>query len=409
MLINLPAGSGKSLIGLEVAIQADCKRVLIVCPAFLKLNWRYELKKWYPQKWLHTVVINNSHTADGLKNSERVFAIVGYPFFQKAGNAVFLASQKWDLIICDESHMLRKWGAIRCKEILFYLLKNRERILFLSATPLVSSAADLHPTYSVLQPGKWGKFGQFCNRYCDTVRDHFAPQGFRYVGIHPINGAELKARSKEFVFSAKKSEILSQLPSKRIVDVPLDLGKKFKKFQSIKELLHSIIDGSIEDDEIKTERERIGKEKIKSVLDLLETFPADEPVIIFAWHRSVVEALACEIVKTEKVAFLMGGMPESQRMAAVIDFTEGKINKLVVSIAAGGLGLNLQRASIAVFAELPYSHAEFEQASDRVHRLGSEKPVTIYKLIAVDSIDENINETMEGKRVSAEVAGVATA
>lgn len=408
MLINLPAGSGKTRVALEVAVQSDCKRVLVVCPAFLRLNWLYELKKWFPGVVLPDRILSK---ADAILASKRetTFSIVGYSFFQKKGNAEYLAKQLWDLVICDESHYLRKWESRRCKDVVLKIAKLAPRLLFLSATPLVSSAADLHPTFAVMEPGKWGKFYQFRERYCDRVRDIWTPGGWRYFGINPKHSSELKWKARKFVFTARKSEILKQLPEKRIIDVPLSVGK-FKDFgDSVLTMLDKIIDGEGENDEIKTERERIGRAKVKSVLELIETFPKNVPVVIFAWHRSVVNTLFEKLYESNyKVKIIIGGMSEAERMSRIIQFTKGGFSKLVVSIAAGGLGLNLQRASIAVFAELPYSYAEFEQCSDRVHRIGSTKRVRIYKTVAVNSIDEHINSLIETKRLASEEAGVAT-
>lgn len=417
MLINLPAGSGKTLVALNVAKENNCKRVLVVCPAFLKLNWQYELMKWYPEVWEPCIINTVKDTTKLL--GDRTFAIVGYSFFQTwkpKGNkskdvksTELISDKAWDLVICDESHYLRRWEANRCKEVILKVCKGRDRLLFLTATPLVSSAADLHPTASIMQPGEWKRFWEFQMRYCDRARDVFVPGGWRYFGVNPKYKLELKERLKAFTYSAKKERVLAELPPKRIIELPVHVGK-CRKFESVEAMLSRIIESGIEEETVKTERESIGKKKIKHVLELLETFEPDEPVVIFAWHRSVVQELTTELSDAkEKVAMILGGMNETNRMEKVIDFTEGRINKLVVSIAAGGLGLNLQRASIGVFAELPYSHAEFMQASDRIHRIGSVKKVRIYKLIGVNSLDEHINKIMESKHAAAEEVGVCTA
>jgi len=422
MLIKLPAGTGKTVIALDVAAETQCARVLVICPAFLKLNWMYELRKWYPDHW-RTLVIESGEDAIAAKVHPNLFAVVGYPFFEeglpkrgrkKKTDALkikrkkamqLLSQQEWDIVICDESHYLRKWESGRTRNVILKVARTRKRLLFLTATPLVTSAADLHPTYAVMQPGKWGSYADFKEKFCVKVPDVFDPSGFKYIGTNPANAGELKKRARDFVFSAKKKDVLKQLPEKRVITVPLNLGE-FKKFENVAEMLDRL-GTEDEEEEVKTERERIGKAKIESVLELLETIPAKEQVVIFAHHRSVVKAITFKLkAEGHKTRAILGGMTEAKRMARVIAFTEGRIDRLVVSMAAGGLGLNLQTASIAVFAELPYSYAEFEQCSDRVHRIGSKKKVRIYKLVAVNSMDEDISRLIDTKEQATIAAGL---
>lgn len=409
-LLNLPAGSGKSLIALAAAQSIKAERVLVVCPPFLRINWIFEYKKWYPMLcWILATVIKTAADVERVREQESVLGIVGYSFFEKKDKAKALIKQDWDLIICDESQSLRKWESTRCKEVIRKLCKGKERLIFLSATPLVTSAADLHPTFSVMQPGQWGTNGAFKEMYCQQEYDHFAYNKKRYFGIK--NADRLKKKAKSFVYTAKKSVILSQLPSKQIIDLPVDVGR-FKQFESedIEEYLDFLADeNSGEDTEIKTERERIGLAKVSSVLDLLDTIPKSEPVVIFAWHRKVLHALYAGIKERGfKPRVIIGGMSEAKRMQKVSDFIQGKFKRLIVSISAGGLGINLQKASIGIFGELPYSYADFSQCCDRIHRIGSKKAVRIYKIIAVGSLDEHINSMMIQKENAAEAAGVLT-
>lgn len=397
VLINLPAGSGKSRIALECCSESGPS--LILCPTFLSLNWNAEILKWFPSA---SIEFGFAECAD--------FVIVGYSKFQskkdwkKWGKP--LMSVDWATIICDESQYLRRWEAERTKQILLKgIARGRRNIIFMTATPIVTSAADLHPIYSTCQPGKWESYGDFKEKFCDKEQDVFSTQGFKYVGTNEENAAELRKRRNNFVFHRKKSVVLAQLPDKRTISVPLDIGGG-EHFEDISDYIDRISedDATDDNDEIKTERERIGVEKIPHIIEFLDTLPADEQVVIFAHHRRVIKDLS----RILDCPMIIGGMDNEKRHRLVVGFQKKKFNRFVVSISAGGLGLNLQCASIAIFAEEPYSDAEFEQCSDRVHRLGSKKRVTIYDLYAVDTMDEDIRRHRKLKRKAAKLAGVKT-
>lgn len=421
--LYLPAGAGKTLVALATAEAAKVKPVLIICPVFLRLHWMWEIQKWFPKSSVS--ILRGRDSVPFYKGRQPDFTIVGYTFFESDGirnrkgkkekknaskilnHVRLLALIPWKMVICDESQYLRRWESERCRQVVLHTCRKRERLIFMTATPLVTSAADLHPTFSIMQPGKWGSYSDFREEFAGKKPDVFSPNGVKYIGIEEGKGTELKKRGRDFIFTAKKKDILKQLPPVRVIDMPIDVGGGVE-FDNLMDMIDSIVDTGDDEgfDEVKTERERIGLLKMPDALELVDTFPKeDEAVVIFAWHQSVVKGLAEKL----ECPMIIGGMSEKKRMQVVSDFKEGKTKRLVVSIEAGGTGLDgLQVASIAVFVELPYSWSAFEQACYRVHRIGSKKAVRIFKMIAIDTIDASINKAIETKRDAAEDAGVLT-
>src|SRR6476620_8340437 len=91
-LVNLPAGAGKSLIALETV--KDLDRVLIVCPGFLRLNWWYEMQKWFPSNWhIETILYSKEDALEILVVQSAVFAIAGYEYFQKSEHCKLIGRQ----------------------------------------------------------------------------------------------------------------------------------------------------------------------------------------------------------------------------------------------------------------------------------------------------------------------------
>lgn len=410
-MINTPAGSGKSLISLAVAQTAKVSRLLVIPPAFLRINWAYEIDKWLPNEWKDIFIVKTFEDVVKSTHLKSTACIVGYSFFQTQKPRVIklLSRQRWDMVILDESQYLRIWTAKRTQNVILKTCRGRDRILCLSATPLVTSAADLHPTYSILKPGYFGTFGKFARRYCNIVSDHYSETGIRYVGIDREHAKELRQRSRSFIYSKKKSEILKELPPKQIIDVPLDIGGGKIKDENVKEMIYRMVHEKEEESEIKTERERVGLKKVKEILDFIETIPRNEPLVIFAYHRKVIKELYTGVKNLGfKPRVILGGMSEKKRMKKVKDFQDGKFKRFIVSISAGSKGLNLQVARYGICAELPYSWEEFSQCSDRIHRIGSTKRVIFYKMVAIDTIDTHFNKMISDKKGYAAYAGVLT-
>ena len=404
-LLELDTGLGKTRVCIEFLKSEPEKFPIIICPKFLKETWRKEIKKW------------------GYEGS---YLLMSYSEFQKDNDNILntelllnLAALKPNTLILDEAHYLKNWSSKRTKNILLNLpamLKSVVKteltnIIFSTATPLTKSAADLHPIVSVCEPGKWGKFRDFCIRYCNKKWNKF--KGYRgdweYFGINEYNADELTKRLKKFRTVVKKKDVLKELPEKSVIDITLELEPVTLEASGIdKDEARRMIAQGRSTDNIAANRVALGLSKVTDLLEYLESLTASTgKLVIFTWHKDVAREVVNRLkAKSDMpVECITGDIEERVRSEILADFNDREYSILVATIASCGVGLNLQTASTAIFLELPWSYAEMKQAEDRLHRIGQENKVFIYRFIAKDSLDELVLDVLDEKEKSMNAIG----
>lgn len=367
------AGLGKTRIALEWVRHTKSQTVLIICPASVRNVWVDEIKKWASDldvSWtlLSYNTVSNNYKVQQLMRSAKTF----------------------DMVIADEAQKLKNWAAVCTKNFAKRIAPKAKRILAMSGTPKTKHAGDLHSVYSVMQPGKWGKYAEFCAQYCEQIENKFTYQGWSWGGLK--NEAELKQRASDFVIRRYKKDHVKDLPDKLVqyVMMPLD-DDQYKIDEHTQAEIDNIVNsGGVLPvaHEVAQQRQALGLYKTNYVVDFVTTL-STTPVVIFAHHRKVVEELVLKLkAETPKVACIVGGMSDKERKTIVDNFQQGLLDYLVVGIQAGGVGLTLTAASHCVFAELSYSYVEMDQAMDRLHRLGQKNCVNVYVIGVENTIDE---------------------
>lgn len=367
-LLALDCGLGKTRVCIELAKELK-KALNIVCPAYLKSNWEAEIEKWkYPYGYV----------------------VASYEGSMKS-------KYRQGILVLDEAHYLRNWTAARTKNCIKHLAPQFKRVVLSTATPLINSASDLHPLVSICEPGKWGKHKDFVNEYCIKIPDNFKPDGFRYVGVR--REEKLFTKMRPFTFIRSKGEVLKELPEKIMQDIILETRASERSHPLI---MGEVVLGKLTE-EIKSERRRVGLLKLPAVSEFIESVNLEKhSVVVFAWHQDVIEALA----KKFEAPFVHGGIPANQRSKLIYEFQSKKFPLLIASIGACGVGVNLHAADIAVFAEIPWTAAELKQCEDRLHRIGQQSSVHIYRFLAKGTIDEAIKKSVDMKSDASSKIGV---
>lgn len=366
----------------------DCE-VLILCPASLIGNWDKEIRKWWDTDF------------GGVRPS--YFNIHSYHDLVDLGKREKLLKKSFDVIIVDEAHSFKNWGAKRTLGLVEILKKNKNAYVWmLTATPATKRAADMHPMLSIMEPGKWGKFGDFCDKYCKLIPSKFGsiPMIIRgdngnvqhtkgkYVGFK--NTDDLKEALKRFGLRRTAEEVQLELPEVTVIDQFVKADGNFSKELADKFLSTGVLS---EEEESFILGGLINK--VQSAKDFIKYL--EPPVIIFFWHRRCGEEIKTTMENLGfSVGIIMGGLDNTY---TVRKFSEGFYDILCVSIAAGGTGLDgMQRASRCVFMEYPWSVHLYTQAVGRLRRIGQRKPVFVYNVIGSGCMDSYILERLDSDK-----------
>lgn len=433
VLIADEPGLGKTI---EVAgiINADTvlQKVLIICPASLKLNWQKELKKWLVRD--QSVGLAKSGCAP-LPDTSVV--IINYDIVKGLRKQIDIVA--WDLMVCDESHYLKNSKALRTQSVLGgksdipIFAKKR---IFLTGTPIVNKPIELWSLIHSLDPTSLGaNYINFGKRYCGGYQQKIPGAGMVWDMSGASNLSELQEKLRSSIMIRRlKAEVLTELPPKRrqIIEIPVagavaktvkaELAaweEKEKALANLKaevkmakakagdnetdadylEAIKQLKDAqSAAFNEISKIRHETAVSKIPFVIDYLrDALESSEKIVLFAHHHDVIEAVAAEF--KDICVTLTGQTAMPDRQAAVERFQVQKSCRLFIgSIGAAGTGHTLTAASHVVFAELDWVPGNMTQAEDRCHRIGQQSSVLVQHLVLDGSLDAKMAAVLVEKQ-----------
>lgn len=421
------------------------KRVLVIAPATVKINWSLELKKWLVRDM--TVGI----AGDVFPDTDIV--VINYDILKKWITQIH--SIVWDLLIVDECHRLKNFKAMRTKFVLGYkepikaadtpkqkadkLAKNipgiaARRKVFLTGTPIVNKPAELFPLLTALDPEGLGKnFFYFAQRYAGATQTRF---GWDFSGHSNLEELNSRLRSTCMV-RRLKSEVLKELPPKvrqvivlardgalnkivkkeeqalasREVDledlfVSLELAKAGEEDEYLRLVSQLRVQQGLMMTELAALRRETALAKVPFVVEYVKELLEDEgtgKIIIFAHHHDVIDryydAFGDAAVKLD------GRMSLKERQAAIVRFQNDDSCKVFIGgIQAAGVGITLTAANVVLFAELDWVPGNVTQAEDRAYRLGQLDSVLVQHLVVDGSIDAKMAQMIVAKQEVIDVA-----
>ena len=338
-------------------------------------------------------------------------------------------------LIMDESHFCKNFKSQRAKGVT-QLSKGIEMRLALSGTPLLNRPSELISQLTILgRLEDMGGFWGFAERYCAAHRGRF---GMDMSGSQNLE--ELNNMMRRICYIRRtKPQVLPELPPKQRSDVMLDLDNR-KEYNEARDdlvkwlkenaklesdFLESIANESEDDQKILTSDYRVtaeakaaralqlvriehlkqlaAKGKMVMAIKWIENFlEGDQKLVVFATHIDIQKML---IEKFTGSAHILGEDSSEKRQQNIEKFQKDENCQLIVcSLKAGGVGITLTAASDVVFLELGWTPADHSQAEDRCHRIGQEDNVMAWYLLANDSIDMDITELINEKRVVVDAA-----
>jgi SWI/SNF-related matrix-associated actin-dependent regulator 1 of chromatin subfamily A len=391
-------GLGKTTSTIIAALEAGSKKVLIICPATLKINWKREIEN-YSDKSIYIAESKNFST-------EADFVIINYDIIKnfhdpkKKDESQVLASN-FDLVIIDEAHYIKNVTAQRTK-LINDIVKNIDRLWLLSGTPMTSRPIDYFNLLSLIDSPVAKNWMAYAIRYC---------QGYQFnVGgrkVWNVTGAsnleELRDRTLGLTLRRLKENVLD-LPDKIITPVYLRL--KSKEYENVMGEYYDWYDKNPEESKSLTVqfskltkvRQIIADEKIAQTIELAENIlEQDKKVIIFCNFTDSLNKITEHFGKA--AVKLDGSMSKPERQRSVDEFQDNpKVKVFVGNIKAAGVGITLTAAEAVIMNDLSFLPSDHAQSEDRAYRYGQKNNVLVYYPIFENTIEGVIYDILNNKK-----------
>ena len=390
-------GLGKTTSTIIAALETGAKKVLIICPASLKINWQREIENYSDKP---TSIIEGKKWEDG------DFIIINYDIIKnfhdekKKSDSVLLKT-KFDLVIIDEAHYIQNKQAQRTKLINDFV-SNVDRLWLLTGTPITSRPINYFNLLNLIECPVAKNWMAYVKRYCN---------GFQFQAgrrkIWNVSGAsnleELRDRTAPLVLRRLKENVLD-LPDKIITPVYLRLkskayeelmGEYFEWYRSNPEESKSL---TVQFTKLTKVRQVIANEKIQQTIELAENIvEQDKKVIIFCNFTDSLNQIVAHFGK--QAVKIDGSMSKVERQNSVDQFQENdKVKVFVGNIKAAGVGITLTAAEAVIMNDLSFLPSDHSQAEDRAYRIGQKNNVLVYYPLFENTIEGLIYDILIAKK-----------
>ncbi|MGM0366608.1 MAG: DEAD/DEAH box helicase [Actinomycetota bacterium] len=404
-------GLGKTIQGIGTAELlsrlSDIKKVLVICPASLKSQWRSEILRFSSRDC--RLVLGSAQQRAAQYSNSCFFTICNYE--QVLRDIKWIEQAHWDQIIIDEGQRIKNWEA-KTTQIIKSL--NSQFALVLSGTPLENRLDDLYSVVEFVDDRRLGPSFQFFNTH-RVVDERGKLLGYK-------NMDKLREKLKPILLRRTRSQVSKQLPRRtdELVRIPPS-SEQHEIHQAQKIVIQTIINKSYisEMDLLRLQKAllicRMAADstflvdkkppgystKIKRVQELLEDLNGepDRKILLFSEWTTMLDLIEPILENLEMdYVRLDGSVPQKKRSQLVYQFQNNQNCKLFITTNAGSTGLNLQAANTVINVDLPWNPAVLEQRIARAHRMGQKNPVQVYTLVTEDTIEEGMLGTLAAKK-----------
>ncbi len=393
-------GTGKSLSATIASLESGVKKILIICPASLKINWKRELEIYTNRR---TLIVEGSKWGSTFD-----FYIINYDILKNyhsteselRENSLIL-KEKFDLVIVDEAHNLSSTTSLRSK-LVNDILKDIPKIWLLTGTPMTSRPINYFNLLEIVESSVALNWQHYVKRYCKGYQ--FKVNGRK---IWNVNGAsnldELRERTKNVVLRRLKTDILD-LPDKIITPIYLNLDN-LTFYNDELESFIKIATEEKENDKISVSLNKLMKlrqvlsfEKIDYTCELIDKFiEEDKKVIVFTNFTNTLDIIHEKYKKNSVV--LDGRMSKEKRQLSIDKFqNDDKIKIFIGNIIAAGAGITLTEAEGIIMNDLSFVPAHHAQAEDRAMRIGQKNNVLVYYPVFENTIEMNVYNILQRKK-----------
>ena len=374
------------------------RRMVIVAPKVTEGVWSDECAEVYDGQ--RPVVVNGRSRYD-LPNDAPILWM-NYEIVEAHWS--WFLENKIDLLILDEAQYIKNKRAKRTQAV-HALCGCSQKVIALTGTPIYNRPADLWGILWAVQPGQWPHFYDFSRRYCDGKPTGFG--GFDSTGFSRHRKRELQGKLEGVVDRVRWKDIVDVVPELDRIRVPVVIGKREQaRCRKLARDLRTALDGyeGSASPNIAAKLRRatmlrttIGRGKVRPTVDFLQTIPDNEKVVVWTHHHEVADAIADKLLGAGHQVARVHGRMTSKKRRKQMSYFNGDARFMIVSLEAGGVGIDLSAARIAVFAELSWTPSVLAQAERRVYKGTENRACAMYYLIAKGTIEDRIMDLLEEK------------
>ena len=402
-------GLGKTLQTITYVLANPGTRTLIVCPTSLAYNWQDEFSKFAPQIATQIISGTPQERADLMQQSTDVPVwITTYPLIRK--DVDLYKAQIFDACFIDEAQFIKNPTSLGAKAVKAVQAKHR---FALTGTPIENTLSELWSIFDFVMPGFFGRYRQFEECYEKPIlRDHDS-----------VQMQKLRRKIRPFVLRRMKKEVLTELPDKIETRRMAEMGVKQRKiYESYLARIQMELAGDEENTpggnrmQVLAALTRLrqicchpatfasnyhgGSGKLDLLMEQLpDILEGGHSVIVFSQFTSMLSIIAHELKQRNIPFFYLAGSTSAQeRKREVKEFNRGEVKVFLISLKAGGTGLNLTGADTVIHFDPWWNPAVEDQATDRAYRIGQKKKVQVIKYVMKDSIEEKIYELQKRKK-----------
>lgn len=399
-------GLGKTLQIIALLL-ARGRPSLVVAPTSVCVNWLNEISRFAPElRAMEYLGKARRRQLDRFLEEGAGVVIASYALLQQ--DSEHLAKQAWDVVVLDEAQFIKNASSLRAKAA--YQLKADVRIVA-TGTPLENHLGDVWSIFRFLNPGLLGSWKNFRREFLRPIEQDQDEEA----------RGELRQRVEPYILRRRKAEVLKELPP--ITDILHEVRfseDEMMRYGLLRKQVHEKLfthagrrDNKLE---VLAELTRLRRfcchprlvfpdaphecSKIDAFLDLSEELAENG-------HRALVFSQFVDFLSLVReqlderglsYEYLDGSVPKAQRQRRVEAFQAGAAPLFLISLKAGGFGLNLTAADYVIHLDPWWNPAVEAQATDRAHRIGQERPVTVYRLLMKHSIEQSVTELHARKR-----------
>jgi SNF2 family DNA or RNA helicase len=376
---------------------------LVVAPVSVVPNWKRELERFAPS--LNVVVLNSADDrAAAIKEAAAGAVVLSSYGMLLSGDAI--VEKEWNVVVLDEAHAIKnrdtKTSAVTMK------LNCKSRMI-LTGTPIQNNLGELWNLFQFVNPGLLGGWEVFKRKYMQPIEEEKDKERQK----------QLKRLVQPFMLRRTKADVLDDLPEKNEIILPVELtDEELSVYEFIRRRAENMLKEGGNKIEVQTLAEitRLRQAaccaslvkkgwtgscaKIDLLMSTLENITTGgNRTLLFSQFTSFLDIVKKRLDEAGiEYLYLDGGTTIKQREKLVQRFQQGETSLFIISLKAGGLGLNLTGANYVVHLDPWWNPAIEQQATDRAYRIGQQQNVTVYHLVSKNTIEEKILRLHQSKR-----------